>query len=92
MMYRAWLAPLLILLACGDSEEPSEDEKLAGASKLTSDRAAKFGDYCCYEDGTLMADAPASCQEVTSCFFSQTYSDVTPAGRGTMCGYLMCDE
>lgn len=92
MAHRAWLAPLLLLIACGDSEEPSEDEKLASASKLTSDRAAEMGDFCCYENGTLMADAPAGCHDVTHCFFSQTFSDVSPAGRGTMCGYVVCDE
>jgi hypothetical protein len=94
MVHRVRLALLLVLFACGDSEEAaSEDEKLAGASKLTSDRAAQIGSYCCYENGALASDAPAACRASTaSCFFSETYSDVSPAGRGTMCGYLLCGD
>lgn len=93
MVHRVRLALLLILFACGDSEEASEEEKLAGASKLTSDRAAQMGSYCCYENGTLASNAPAGCRASTaSCFFSETYSDVSSAGRGTMCGYLLCGD
>jgi hypothetical protein len=92
MANRARIALLLTLLACGDSEESNEDEELANASRLTRERAEEMGDYCCYENGSLAADAPASCSTVTSCFFSETYSDVSPAGRGTMCGYLICSE
>jgi hypothetical protein len=92
MTSRASLALLLTLFACGDSEESSEDDKLANASKLTRDRAEEMGDYCCYENGSLAADAPAACRTVANCFFSETYSDVSPAGRGTMCGYLICGE
>jgi hypothetical protein len=90
-MTRALLALVFTLLACGDSEEPSRDEELADASRLTRARAQETGAYCCYENGTLMADAPAACRTTANCFFSETYSDVNAAGRGTMCGYLLCN-
>jgi hypothetical protein len=91
-MTRPLLVLLLTLLACGDSEDSSnEDEELASASRLTRTRAQETGAYCCYENGVLASDAPAACRAAASCFFSETYSDVSPAGRGTMCGYLLCD-
>lgn len=91
MTHRALLAALLSLLACGGSEGSSDDEELANASRLTRVRAEQQGVYCCYVNGTLQADAPEGCQNPTSCFFSETYSDLSPGGRGTMCGYLLCE-
>lgn len=90
MRFGALFISTLTLIACSDAEAPSQDNELADASRLTRSRAQETGVYCCYENGTLIADAPAACRTATNCFFSETYSDVSAAGRGTMCGYLLC--
>lgn len=91
MIHRALLTPFLVMMACGEPEQPSEDDELANASRLTRARAEAQGEYCCYENGALVPDAPAGCRNTTGCFFSETYSALSPGGRGSMCGYLLCE-
>ncbi|MEO8184928.1 MAG: hypothetical protein ABI895_39475 [Deltaproteobacteria bacterium] len=89
MMRRFLFVFGFVLAGCGDSGEP-EDE-LAGANRLTTHNVAMKGNYCCYENGAVSADSAAACTLRTSnCVWSETYNDVDPAGRGTMCGYLAC--
>ena len=77
-----------LLAACGNSD--SEDD-LGGAQRLTAEDVAARGTYCCFDDGSASANSPAICSSGTKdCVWSETYSDVNSAGRGTMCGYLAC--
>lgn len=77
-----------LLAACGSSD--SEDD-LGGANHLTAGDVEARGTYCCFENGTPGADAPAVCtSHAKDCVWSEAYSDVDSAGRGTMCGYLAC--
>lgn len=79
----------LLLAGCADASD-SEDE-LSGAHHLTAEGLAVTGDYCCYENGAVTEDSARACTiHAKSCAWSQTYSDVNAAGRGTICGYLDC--
>jgi hypothetical protein len=77
-----------LLAACGSSD--SEDD-LADANHLTADDVAARGTYCCFDNGSASTNSPAICSSnAQDCIWSETYSDVNSAGRGTMCGYLAC--
>jgi len=73
----------LVLAGCGDSED--------GADPLSADEVAATGSYCCYASGTLTTDSAAGCtSHAKSCVWSETYNDANAAGRGRVCGYLVC--
>jgi hypothetical protein len=77
-----------LLAACGSSD--SEDA-LAGANHLTAEDVAARGTYCCFDNGSASANSPPVCSSGTKdCIWSEAYSDVNSAGRGTVCGYLAC--
>jgi hypothetical protein len=78
----------LLLTACGSSDSEAD---LAGANHLTADDVADRGTYCCFDNGSASGNSPAICSSgAKDCVWSETYSDVNSAGRGTICGYLLC--
>ena len=80
-----------LLAACGSSDSDSGNA-LGDANHLTAEDVQASGTYCCFENGSASADSPTSCASSAAkdCVWSETYSDVDSAGRGTMCGYLAC--
>jgi hypothetical protein len=77
-----------LLAACGGSDS---DADLASANRLTAADVAARGTYCCFDNGSASASSPAVCSSgAKDCAWSETYSDVNAAGRGTICGYLLC--
>jgi hypothetical protein len=82
----------LALAACGDSSDSSDGDELASAGRLTAERVAAVGEYCCYQNGEATVDSPEVCDAgAKDCIWSETSSDVDASGRGTMCGYLACE-
>ena len=78
-----------LLAACGGSD--SDYGELSGANHLTAEDVAARGTYCCFDNGSPAAASPEACgTDEKQCVWSETYSDVDSAGRGTMCGYLAC--
>jgi hypothetical protein len=88
MQSRIAIALGFLLAACGSSDS---EEDLGGADHLTAADVQARGTYCCFDNGSASADSPASCaSSAKDCVWSETYSDVDSAGRGSMCGYLAC--
>ena len=88
MQRRISLVLGLLLAACGNSDS---EEDLGASNHLTAEDVAARVTYCCFENGTASANSPAVCASgAKNCVWSETYSDVDSAGRGTMCGYLAC--
>jgi hypothetical protein len=84
MMGRILFVLGLLLTGCGSGDEP-------GGGKLTPEDVAANGDYCCYQNGAATEDSAAVCAtHAKTCVWSETYREVDAAGRGTLCGYLIC--
>jgi hypothetical protein len=87
MMGRILFVLGLVLAGCGSDS----GDGLGGADPLTAEDVAANGDYCCYQNGAATEDSATACAtHAKACVWSETYTDVDAAGRGTLCGYLIC--